>query len=288
VEVDLAKPRGFCFGVERALKIVDRELLKNKPENIFVYNELVHNTKIIEDYKLRGVHFVFNLDQVPNSDEVTLVFSAHGISPTIKAQAKTKNYKVLDSTCPIVSKVHNSAAKLSVEGYHIIIIGDKYHDEIKGLIGEIENYSIVKSLEEVETLRLSGTCLKIAYLTQTTLNVDDTMEIVQALKKKFPNIIAPGTDCICDATKLRQDAIKQLKFIIGQSVDLVLICGSPNSSNSNKLVSVAKEYLGVDAFLIDNVAELQDLDLSKYNRVVLSSGASVPEESVQEIYKALK
>ncbi len=278
--VVLASPRGFCAGVVRAIEIVEA-VLQSLPPPIYVRKEIVHNRFVVEQLKRRGVIFVNELDEVPEG--ATVIFSAHGVSPAVREMAKQKNLKVIDATCPLVTKVHIEAIKFAQEGYSIILIGHACHEEVEGTMGEAPHCTyLVQSVEDVEELQVPNP-EKVAYLTQTTLSVDDTAEIVAALKRKFPKIVGPRTDDICYATQNRQNAVKAL----AKQVDVVLVIGSKNSSNSKRLREVAISQ-GCPAYLIDGADQIDPEWLMEAESVGVTSGASAPEILVQQVIQRLQ
>jgi 4-hydroxy-3-methylbut-2-enyl diphosphate reductase len=278
--VVLAAPRGFCAGVVRAIEIVNT-VLQLLPPPIYVRKEIVHNRFVVEHFKQRGVIFVNELDEVP--DGATVIFSAHGVSPAVREMAKKKNLRVIDATCPLVTKVHLEAIKFAQEGYSIILIGHEGHEEVEGTIGEAPHCTyLVQSVEDVERLQVPNP-EKVAYLTQTTLSVDDTAEIVAALKRKFPKIVGPRTDDICYATQNRQNAVKAL----AKQVDVILVIGSQNSSNSQRLKEVAISN-GCPAYLIDGAEHIRTEWLIDAESVGVTSGASAPEILVKQVIQRLQ
>jgi 4-hydroxy-3-methylbut-2-enyl diphosphate reductase len=278
--VVLAAPRGFCAGVVRAIEIVNT-VLQLLPPPIYVRKEIVHNRFVVEHFKQRGVIFVNELDEVP--DGATVIFSAHGVSPAVREMAKKKNLRVIDATCPLVTKVHLEAIKFAQEGYSIILIGHEGHEEVEGTMGEAPHCTyLVQSVEDVERLQVPDP-EKVAYLTQTTLSVDDTAEIVAALKRKFPKIVGPRTDDICYATQNRQNAVKAL----AKQVDVILVIGSQNSSNSQRLKEVAISN-GCPAYLIDGAEHIQTEWLIDAESVGVTSGASAPEILVKQVIQRLQ
>lgn len=280
LEVFLATPRGFCAGVERAIEIVHRALDKYGCP-IYVKHEVVHNRKVVEDLKARGVIFVNNVDEIPEHSIV--VFSAHGVSQRVRRQAAARFLNVLDATCPLVTKVHHEVVQLHQQGYTIIMIGHRNHVEVEGTMGQIDDtIHFVESIADVDTLELTG-CEKIAYVTQTTLSLLDTDHIIRALKKNFPHILSPNKKDICYATENRQVAVANLS----RQVDLVIVVGSQNSSNSNRLRELATSH-GVPAYLVDSVAELDEKWFVSIKRVGLTAGASAPETLVQDIVAYLR
>jgi len=278
--VVLAAPRGFCAGVVRAIEIVNT-VLQLLPPPIYVRKEIVHNRFVVEHFKQRGVIFVNELDEVP--DGATVIFSAHGVSPAVREMAKRKNLRVIDATCPLVTKVHLEAIKFAQEGYSIILIGHEGHEEVEGTMGEAPHCTyLVQSVEDVERLQVPNP-EKVAYLTQTTLSVDDTAEIIAALKRKFPKIVGPRTDDICYATQNRQNAVKAL----AKQVDVILVIGSQNSSNSQRLKEVAISN-GCPAYLIDGAEHIQTEWLIDAESVGVTSGASAPEILVKQVIQRLQ
>jgi len=278
--VVLAAPRGFCAGVVRAIEIVNT-VLQLLPPPIYVRKEIVHNRFVVEHLKQRGVIFVNELDEVP--DGATVIFSAHGVSPAVREMARKKNLRVIDATCPLVTKVHLEAIRFAQEGYSIILIGHEGHEEVEGTMGEAPHCTyLVQSVEDVERLQVPDP-EKVAYLTQTTLSVDDTAEIVAALKRKFPKIVGPRTDDICYATQNRQNAVKAL----AKQVDVILVIGSQNSSNSQRLKEVAISN-GCPAYLIDGAEHIQTEWLIDAESVGVTSGASAPEILVKQVIQRLQ
>ena len=280
-KVILAKPRGFCAGVEMAVETVERALQRHGAP-LFVFHEIVHNRHVVHDFMERGVRFVQSLDEVPRGAKV--VFSAHGISPTVRQQAREKQLAlIIDATCPLVDKVHREVRKFAAQGYWIILVGHEKHDEIVGTLGEApERILIVSNLAEASTVSLPDPD-KVIVLTQTTLSVDDTREMIDALRRRFPLMITPSKEDICYATQNRQDAVKRL----AKEVDLVLVIGSRNSENSNQLCNVARAQ-GTTAYLIDDRHAIEPNWLSGVKRVGITSGASVPEHLVQEAVEFFK
>ncbi len=279
-KVVLAAPRGFCAGVVRAIEIVNT-VLQLFPPPIYVRKEIVHNRFVVERLKQRGVIFVNEIDEVP--DGATVIFSAHGVSPAVREMAQRKNLRVIDATCPLVTKVHLEAIRFAQEGYSIILIGHEGHEEVEGTIGEAPHCTyLVQSVEDVERLQVPNP-EKVAYLTQTTLSVDDTAEIVAALKRKFPKIVGPRTDDICYATQNRQNAVKAL----AKQVDVILVIGSQNSSNSQRLKEVAISN-GCPAYLIDGAEHIRTEWLIDAESVGVTSGASAPEILVKQVIQRLQ
>ena len=274
-KVILAKPRGFCAGVEMAVETVERALQRHGPP-IYVFHEIIHNQHVVGEFTRRGVRFVQSLDEVPAGAK--LIFSAHGVSPAVWQQAKEKRLElVIDATCPLVEKVHREVRKFATQSYSIILVGHDKHDEIVGTSGEApDRIRVVANVEEARALRIPDLD-KVVALTQTTLSVDDTREIIEVLKARFPRLVTPAKEDICYATQNRQDAVKQL----AKEVDLVLVIGSRNSENSNQLCRVARLY-GAQAFLINNHHDIESNWLQDISQIGITSGASVPEQLVQE------
>ena len=274
-EILLAEPRGFCAGVDRAIEIVERALLKFGAP-IYVRHEIVHNTYVVNDLKARGAIFIEDLAEVPAG--ATLVFSAHGVSQAVQQEAKRRGFSIFDATCPLVTKVHVEVAKLAKEGYEFLMIGHKGHPEVEGTMGQLlEGIYLVEDEADVHTVQPRQS-EKLAVVTQTTLSVDDAASILAAIRQRFPQIREPKQQDICYATQNRQDAVKQLA---GQ-VDVVIVVGSPTSSNSNRLRELA-ERLGTPAFMVDSPEELQPQWFAQAARVGLTAGASAPEVLVQGV-----
>jgi len=279
-EVLLAQPRGFCAGVDRAIEIVEKALEKFGAP-VYVRHEIVHNTFVVNDLKQRGAVFIENLEDVPLG--ATLVFSAHGVPKVVERQALDRQHQVFDATCPLVTKVHIELAKLAKEGFEFIMIGHKGHPEVEGTMGQLESgIHLVEDVEDVERVTPSQT-ERLAVVTQTTLSVDDAADIFQAIQKKFPNIRSPKQQDICYATQNRQDAVKMMS----SAVDLVIVVGSPSSSNSNRLKDVAAKY-GTPSFMVDSAEELKPEWFENRNRIGVTAGASAPEVLVQEVLKKIK
>jgi 4-hydroxy-3-methylbut-2-en-1-yl diphosphate reductase len=273
------RPRGFCAGVVRAVDIVELAL-EAYGNPVYVHHEIVHNTYVVEQLRRRGAIFVETIEEVPHGS--VLVFSAHGVPPPVREEAKARNLKVIDATCPLVTKVHFEALKFAREDKTIILIGHKDHQEIIGTSGEAPDRTIVvDSVEAVDALEVEHPD-KLAFLTQTTLSIYDTQEIVARLRQKFPKIVGPKSDDICYATQNRQDAVEQ----VAQDVDLILVVGSQNSSNSNRLVEVA-ERRGVKAALIDSASDIDPKWLEGVKSVGLTAGASAPEVLVEQVSQRL-
>ncbi len=279
-KVLLASPRGYCAGVDRAVQTVEHALRVYGPP-VYVRKEIVHNKHVVEQLRERGAIFVDDAEEVPEGQ--TVVFSAHGVAPTVYEQAGERMLKTIDATCPLVTKVHVEAKKFAAEGYTIILIGHAGHEEVEGTMGEAPDAMIlVETTEDVERLDVEGGS-RVAYISQTTLSVDETREIIAALKAKFPQIAGPRTDDICYATTNRQAAVKQL----AEQCDLVLVIGSQNSSNSNRLVDVTRD-LGTEAHLIDNASQLEESWLEGKRTIGITSGASAPDELVQSLVQTFR
>ena len=279
----LANPRGFCAGVDRAIEIVERALeVFGAP--VYVRHEVVHNRFVVDGLKAKGTIFVDELDEVP--DDAIVIFSAHGVSLQVQEEAKSRGLKVFDATCPLVTKVHLEVSRFSQQGYACILIGHKGHPEVEGTMGQFDpqhggRMYLVETVEDVAKLNIAQD--KLAYVTQTTLSMDDTAAIIDTLRQRFPHICGPKKDDICYATQNRQDAVKQL----AEQSDLVLVVGSPNSSNSNRLKEVA-ERLGTEAYLIDNAGQIEQGWLTNKKTVGITAGASAPEVLVSNVIKQLQ
>lgn len=280
MRVILANPRGFCAGVYMAVDVVDQILALCPDEPIFVYHEIVHNKHVVRRFEERGVTFVDNINEVPPDSIV--VFSAHGISPEVRAMAREQRITAIDATCPLVTKVHMEAIRYARDGYQILLIGHSGHDEVVGTVGEAPNaIQVVESPDDVGNLRIHNPN-RLVYLTQTTLSLDDAEVIIRALKRAFPNIKAPPSDDICYATTNRQTAVR----CIAPDCDLVLVVGSRNSSNSVRLKEIA-EAAGTAAYLLDDMSELRSEWFEDVETVLITSGASAPEDLVREILAEL-
>ena len=276
----LANPRGFCAGVDRAIAIVESALEKFGAP-IYVRHEVVHNTYVVNDLKSKGAIFVEELAEVPAG--ATVIFSAHGVSQAVRAEAEARGLKVFDATCPLVTKVHVEVSKMRDKGFEIVMIGHKGHPEVEGTLGQSTGgMYLIETPEDVASLVVKQAD-KLAYVTQTTLSVDDAARVVEALRARFPNIAGPKKDDICYATQNRQDAVKAL----AQQCDVVIVVGSPSSSNSNRLREVA-ENLGVAAYRVDQAAEVDPAWLSGKTRVGITAGASAPEILVREVIARLE
>jgi 4-hydroxy-3-methylbut-2-en-1-yl diphosphate reductase len=280
VEILLAEPRGFCAGVDRAIEIVERALEKFGPP-IYVRHEIVHNTYVVDDLKAKGAIFIDDLDDVPPGS--TVVFSAHGVSKAVQAEARERGLEVFDATCPLVTKVHIEVAKLAREGYEFIMIGHKGHPEVEGTMGQVDHgIHLVEDVADVAQVQPAQTG-KLALVTQTTLSVDDAAQIKAALRERFANIREPKQQDICYATQNRQDAVK----VMSGQVDVVIVVGSPTSSNSNRLAELARK-LGVPSYMVDSAAELKPEWLEGKSRVGLTAGASAPEVLVERVISRIK
>jgi 4-hydroxy-3-methylbut-2-enyl diphosphate reductase len=271
----LLKPRGFCAGVVRAIDIV-RIALETFGAPIYVRKEIVHNSYVVNDLAQKGAIFVNELDEVPEGQRV--IYSAHGVSPAVRARAKERGLKVVDATCPLVTKVHVEAIKFAKQGYSLVLVGHRDHEEVEGTQGEAPDVTqVVSTAEEVESLVVPDPN-KVAYLTQTTLSLDEAGTMIQALKKRFPNIVGPHAQDICYATENRQTAVKN----VAHGADVVLVVGSRNSSNSNRLVEVSRN-LGTSSYLIDKADDIQPEWLEGATTVAITAGASAPEILVQDV-----
>ncbi|MEJ7687208.1 MAG: 4-hydroxy-3-methylbut-2-enyl diphosphate reductase [Variovorax sp.] len=279
-EVILAEPRGFCAGVDRAIEIVERALAKFGAP-IYVRHEIVHNTYVVNELKAKGAIFIEDLADVPPGS--TLVFSAHGVSKAVQAEAQARGFDVFDATCPLVTKVHVEVAKLAKEGYEFIMIGHKGHPEVEGTMGQLSSgIHLVEDVEGVAHVSPAQTA-KLAVVTQTTLSVDDAAEISAAVRARFPSVREPKQQDICYATQNRQDAVK----VLSPQVDLVIVVGSPTSSNSNRLRELAQR-LGTESYMVDSAAELKPEWFEGKSRVGLTAGASAPEVLVREVIDRVK
>jgi 4-hydroxy-3-methylbut-2-en-1-yl diphosphate reductase len=280
VKIILANPRGFCAGVNMAIESLDRALeLFGAP--LYVYHEIVHNRPVVERFRKRGVVFVDSIEEIPEGANV--LYSAHGVAPAIRAASSERRLRAIDATCPLVTKVHLEAVRFAREGYTIILIGHEGHDEVLGTMGEAPScIRLVQDKVDVEKLDLPADA-KIAYLTQTTLSVDDAEVIIAALRRRFPQIVGPSRDDICYATQNRQEAVK----LLVPETDLVLVLGSQNSSNSMRLAEIVQSY-GKKAYLIDGVREINDAWFRRGDTVLITACASAPEEVVEECVAYLK
>ncbi|HEY9239973.1 MAG TPA: 4-hydroxy-3-methylbut-2-enyl diphosphate reductase [Burkholderiaceae bacterium] len=279
-EIVLAEPRGFCAGVDRAIEIVERALTKFGAP-IYVRHEIVHNTYVVNDLKAKGAIFIEDLADVPPG--ATLVFSAHGVSQEVRREAAQRGFSVFDATCPLVTKVHVEVAKLHKEGYDFIMIGHKGHPEVEGTMGQLsEGIYLVEDVADVQTVQVAQAD-KLAVVTQTTLSVDDAAEILAAVKRRFPKVREPKQQDICYATQNRQDAVK----VLAPTVDVVIVVGSPTSSNSNRLRELAQR-LGTDAYMVDAPEDLRPEWFEGKSRVGLTAGASAPDILVQQVIERLR
>ncbi|AJP58501.1 4-hydroxy-3-methylbut-2-enyl diphosphate reductase [Pandoraea vervacti] len=279
-EILLAQPRGFCAGVDRAIEIVERALaMYGAP--IYVRHEIVHNVYVVENLRKKGAIFIEELSDVPSGN--TLIFSAHGVSQAVRAEAESRGLRIFDATCPLVTKVHVEVAKMRGQGLEIIMIGHKGHPEVEGTMGQSgEGMFLVETIEDVLALQVADES-KLAYVTQTTLSVDDAAEVINALKKRFPEITEPKKQDICYATQNRQDAVK----FMAPQCDVVVVVGSPNSSNSNRLREVA-EKMGVPAYMVDSPDQLKPEWFDGKRRIGVTAGASAPEVLAQSIVSRLR
>ena len=279
-EILLAEPRGFCAGVDRAIEIVEHALVKFGAP-IYVRHEIVHNTFVVNDLKAKGAIFIEDLADVPPGS--TLVFSAHGVSKAVQEEAQQRGFSIFDATCPLVSKVHVEVAKLAREGYEFLMIGHKGHPEVEGTMGQLDSgIHLVEDVADVARVQPAQT-EKLAVVTQTTLSVDDAAEIMAAVVQRFPSVRRPKQQDICYATQNRQDAVK----IMSPQVDVLIVVGSPTSSNSNRLAELARK-LGVPAYMVDAPSELQVQWLEGKARVGLTAGASAPEVLVQDVIARIR
>jgi 4-hydroxy-3-methylbut-2-en-1-yl diphosphate reductase len=279
MEVMLANPRGFCAGVERAIAIVERAL-EQFGAPIYVRHEIVHNKYVVDDLRAKGAVFIEELDEVPRGS--TVLFSAHGVSKEVRSEAERRGLKVFDATCPLVTKVHVEVAKMLREGHEIVMIGHRGHPEAEGTMGQAtRGMHLVETVADVA--KLEPTTDQLSYVTQTTLSVDDAAAIIAALKARFPRISGPKKDDICYATQNRQDAVK----FMAPQCDVVIVVGSPNSSNSNRLREVA-EHMGAQAYMVDRAEDLRPEWIAGKRRVGITAGASAPEVLVNELIARLK
>lgn len=276
----LANPRGFCAGVNMAIESLEKALELFGPP-LYVYHEIVHNRPVVEQFRGRGIHFVDSIEEIPEGS--TVLYSAHGVAPTIREASTRRRLRAIDATCPLVTKVHTEAIRYAKDGYTIVLIGHEGHDEVLGTMGEAPgNIVLVQDARDVANLDLEPE-VKIAYLTQTTLSVDETTSIIAALKKRFPQVVGPAKADICYATQNRQEAVKD----ITEEADVVLVLGSKNSSNSNRLAEIALAR-GKPAYLIDSVNELRQEWFKPTDTILITAGASAPEQNVQQCVAYLK
>jgi 4-hydroxy-3-methylbut-2-enyl diphosphate reductase len=278
-EIVLAGPRGFCAGVDRAIDIVELALEVCKPP-VYVRKEIVHNRHVVEALRTKGAHFVDELSEVP--DDATVIYSAHGVSPAVREEAARRGLRVIDATCPLVTKVHLEAVRYARDGYSIVLVGHGDHDEVIGTMGEApDRIFVIDAPEDVDKLDLPDPA-KVAYLTQTTLSVDDTRDVIEALRRRFPGIVGPARDDICYATQNRQAAVKT----VAGEVDVLLVIGAANSSNANRLVEVSR-VMGTPSYLINDRSDIQPEWLDGARRVGVTAGASTPEFLVAEVIEEL-
>lgn len=284
IEISLASPRGFCAGVDRAIEIVERAI-KSFGAPIYVRHEIVHNKHVVEDLRNKGAVFVEELNEIP--DDATVIFSAHGIAKKIEDEARARGLQIFDATCPLVIKVHMEVVRHARAGHDIVLIGHAGHPEVEGTLGRFDdqyggNIHLIESVDDVPKLNIAEN-KSLAYVTQTTLSVDETIDIINELKKHYPSVIEPRKDDICYATQNRQDAIKEL----AKDTDLILVVGSPNSSNSNRLKELS-EKLGTRAYLINDATEINPDWLNNIKHIGISAGASAPEILVKEVIELLE
>ncbi len=283
IQIKLANPRGFCAGVDRAIEIVNRALeVFGAP--IYVRHEVVHNKFVVEDLRSRGAVFVDELDEIP--DDTIVIFSAHGVSLAVQEEAKKRGLKVFDATCPLVTKVHMEVMRYSQDGHECVLIGHKGHPEVEGTMGQYDHSRggdiyLVEDVDQVNSLVVNNP-ETLSYVTQTTLSMDDTAQVIDALRNKYPTIRGPRKDDICYATQNRQDAVKQL----ASECDLMLVVGSPNSSNSNRLSELA-ERMGTESYLIDTVGDIDPAWLKNKSSIGITAGASAPEVLVRQVIDGL-
>jgi 4-hydroxy-3-methylbut-2-enyl diphosphate reductase len=278
-KIILAKPRGFCAGVTRAVKIVERALEKYGAP-VYVKHQIVHNRRVVEMLKKRGARFVESLNKIPEGSIV--IFSAHGVPPKTKKEAEERKLKIIDATCPLVNKVHLEARKFFEDGYSILLIGNKGHQEVVGILGEASNVYVIENLNDLNNIKIPD-YEKVACLTQTTISFDEAEEIIKALKKKFPRLALPPKEDICYATQNRQTAAKE----IAKEADLFLVIGAKSSSNSNRLREIA-ERAGTPSFLISDLSEIDEDFLDKAKTIGITAGASTPGITVKEILEFIK
>ncbi|MBN3860403.1 4-hydroxy-3-methylbut-2-enyl diphosphate reductase [Neisseriaceae bacterium PsAf] len=279
-KIILANPRGFCAGVDRAINIVERAL-QEFGAPIYVRHEVVHNKFVVDNLKNKGVIFIEDLQEVP--ENATLIYSAHGVSVEVQKEAEQRGFKIFDATCPLVTKVHREVQRLHDQGYYIIMIGHKGHPEVEGTMGQVDaDMALVETVQDVANIKIPNT-EKLAHVSQTTLSIDETQDIIDALKQRFPNIKGPNKDDICYATQNRQDAVKDLTT----KCDVIIVVGSPNSSNSNRLREVAA-LRNIPAYMVDNVSFLEKSWFDDKYNIGLTAGASAPEILVTEVLEKLK
>jgi 4-hydroxy-3-methylbut-2-enyl diphosphate reductase len=277
----LARPRGFCAGVVRAIDTVELAI-QHYGTPLYVRKEIVHNQSVVEKFRAKGVHFVDTLEEVPSDNVV--IFSAHGVSPQVRSDAAKRNLKIIDATCPLVTKVHSEVHKYRKMGFSIVLVGHEDHDEVEGTMGEAPDIiQLVETVEDVAKLEVPNP-EKIVVLTQTTLSVDEAREMINALRNKFPKLTTPPKDDICYATQNRQDAVKHM---VKQGIDLLLVVGSKNSSNSARLAELGKTF-GIDGYLFDRADQIEDTWLTGKVKIGLTAGASAPEYLVEEVIQKLE
>src|SRR5919109_5023573 len=280
MKVVLAQPRGFCAGVERAIDIVEKALETYGPP-VYVRHEIVHNRHVVDSLRAKGAVFVEELDEVPEGK--IAIFSAHGVSKTVETDAESRHLQVIDATCPLVSKVHVEGRRYANQGREVILIGHAGHPEVEGTMGQVPGgVHLISTPEDVATLNVKNP-EQLAFVTQTTLSVDDTKDVIDALRARFPKIVGPDTKDICYATQNRQKAVREL----AQEVDLILVIGAPNSSNSNRLKEIAEE-LGVASYLIENADQLKPEWLANAKAIGVTAGASAPDILVQDVVERLR
>ncbi len=277
----LARPRGFCAGVVRAIDTVELAI-QHYGTPLYVRKEIVHNQSVVEKFRSKGVHFIDSLEEVPPNQVV--IFSAHGVSPQIRTDAKQRNLKIIDATCPLVTKVHSEVHKYKKMGFSIILVGHEDHDEVEGTMGEApEIIQLVETVADVQQIEVPNP-EKVVVLTQTTLSVDEAREMIDALRKRFPKLTTPPKDDICYATQNRQDAVKHM---VKQGIDLLLVVGSKNSSNSARLAELGQTF-GIDGYLFDRADQIENKWLEGKKTIGLTAGASAPEHLVQEVITKLE
>jgi 4-hydroxy-3-methylbut-2-enyl diphosphate reductase len=280
MQVILAEPRGFCAGVERAIEIVERAIALYGPP-VYVRHEIVHNKRVVDELQKKGARFVEELSEIP--DGAVTIFSAHGVSKQIADKARQRDLPVIDATCPLVAKVHIEAQRYAKQGHEVVLIGHKGHPEVEGTAGRVEGgLQIVSTIQDVQKLQVRNSD-KVAYVTQTTLSVDDTRDVIDALHERFPNIVGPNVKDICYATQNRQAALRQL----AEEVELILVLGAKNSSNSNRLREIGDE-MGVLTYMIDDAGDIDPTWFEGIERVGITAGASAPEQLVQELIDRLR
>ena len=280
LEVVLAQPRGFCAGVERAIEIVEAALRKHGAP-VYVRHEIVHNPRVVENLKAKGVRFVERIEEVPQG--MVTVFSAHGVSADVEREAAARGLHTIDATCPLVSKVHVEGRRYADEGYDIVLIGHENHPEVEGTVGQVAGrVLVIGDVEEVDALQVRDP-EKVAYITQTTLSIDDTREVIAALRRRFPGIVGPDVKDICYATQNRQAAVREA----AATVDLILVVGAGNSSNSNRLCEVGNAA-GVPTYLVEEASKLDLALVTGKERVCITAGASTPEDLVREVIEKLR